>query len=182
MTRLSELLSKTKTKSVVIGGISVGLIGRPRFTADIDAVILLDFNEIEAFIKMASKFGFAPRIKDVSTFARKSHVLLFTHEESGINVDLSIGLLPFEHEMVERSRRVKIKSLSFNIPTPEDLIIMKAVSHRPKDLIDIEHIADANPRLDMKRIGRWVKEFAHVLEMPELWSDVEKILSKRGKA
>ena len=52
---LSNLLSKTKTEGVVIGGISVGLIGKPRFTADIDAVILLDFGQIETFVKTAEE-------------------------------------------------------------------------------------------------------------------------------
>lgn len=176
--KLSELLSKARTKGVVIGGISVGLLGKPRFTADIDVVIFLDFEQIEQFIKTAEDFGFTPRIKDATAFARKSHVLLLTHNKSGVDVDLSIGLLPFEQEMIERSKRFSAEGARFNIPTPEDLIIMKAIAHRSKDMIDIESIVDANPKLDIKRIKRWVTEFAAVLEMPELWTDIEKIISK----
>ncbi|MBI2342951.1 MAG: nucleotidyltransferase [Deltaproteobacteria bacterium] len=173
---LSNLLSKTKTEGVVIGGISVGLIGKPRFTADIDAVILLNFEQIEAFVKTATAFGFEPRISDVGEFARKTHVILLVHKKTGINIDLSIGLLPFEHEIVQRAKKFESAGVSFYIPTPEDLIIMKAVAHRPKDLEDIRMIVQANPELDRQRIKRWVEDFAQTLEMPEIWKDVEKLL------
>lgn len=180
--KLSELLSKAKTRGVIIGGISVGLLGKPRFTADIDALILLEFEQIEHFIDTAKKFGFIPRIKDTADFARRSHVLLFTHENSGINVDLSIGLLSFERELMDRSKKFSAEGISFNIPTPEDMIIMKAVAHRPKDIEDIRTIAQSQKKLDVKRIKRWVKEFSAVLEMPELWDDVEKIITKSAKS
>ncbi len=176
--KLSDLLSEAKTRGVIIGGISVGLLGKPRFTADIDAVILLDFERIEQFIKTADKFGFKPRIKDVSAFARRSHVLLFTHKKSGINIDLSIGLLPFEQELIERSKRFSAEGASFSIPTPEDLIIMKAVARRPKDIEDIRTIVQSQKTLDVKRIKHWVTEFANALEMPELWDDIKKIILK----
>lgn len=176
--KLSELLSKAKIRGVIIGGISVGLLGKPRFTADIDAVILLDFDEIERFIKIAKKFGFTPRIKDAAVFARRSHVLLFTHKKSGINIDLSIGLLPFEQELIERSKRFSAEGTSFSIPTPEDLIIMKAVSRRPKDIEDIRTIVQSQKTLDVKRIKHWVTEFANALEMPEIWDDIKKIILK----
>lgn len=177
---LSRLLTGTKTQGVVIGGISVSLIGKPRFTADIDAVILLDFEKIGTFVEQAAKFGFKPRIRGVTTFARKSHVILLVHEESGIDIDLSIGLLPFEHEMVGRAKKFKSGEVSFYIPTPEDLIIMKAVAHRPKDMEDIRMIVQAHPKLDQKRIRKWVQEFSTTLEMPEMWGDLEKLLPKRG--
>jgi hypothetical protein len=66
--------------------------------------------------------------------------------------------------------------LSVRLPTPEDLIIMKAIAHRPKDLIDIQTIIDSHPGLDVDRIRHWVKSFADVLETPNLWTDIENLL------
>jgi len=43
------------------------------------------------------------------------------------------------------------------LPTPEDLIILKAVAHRPKDMEDIRILADKYPNLDTARIEQWVK-------------------------
>ena len=81
--------------------------------------------------------------------------------------------MPFEEEMVERGIVQSTSTLSIRLPTPEDLIIMKAVAHRPKDLEDIRTIIDKNPKLDVDRIRQWTKSFADVLETPGLWTDVE---------
>jgi predicted nucleotidyltransferase len=54
--------------------------------------------------------------------------------------------------MVERSKVVKVGMIRLRLPTPEALIIMKAVAHRPKDLADIQAIATSHPTLDQKRI------------------------------
>ena len=67
------------------------------------------------------------------------------------------------------------------LPTPEDLIILKAVAHRLKDLLDIETVIATQPQLDKKRIEFWVKQFAELLEMPELWADLEKLFQKRRR-
>jgi hypothetical protein len=82
-------------------------------------------------------------------------------------------VLPFEEEVVARSKVYDVGLLSVRLPTPEDLIIMKAIAHRPKDLIDIQTIIDSHPDLDVKRLRHWVKSFADVLETPGLWTDIE---------
>jgi hypothetical protein len=43
---LADLLADTHLKGMIIGGVAAGLLGRPRFTADVDAVILLDPGQI----------------------------------------------------------------------------------------------------------------------------------------
>jgi predicted nucleotidyltransferase len=85
-------------------------------------------------------------------------------------------MMPFEEEMVERSIVQSTSTVSVRLHSSEDLIIMKAVAHRPKDLEDIRTIVDKNPKLDISRIEKWVKQFADVLEMPSLWDEIAAIL------
>jgi predicted nucleotidyltransferase len=85
--------------------------------------------------------------------------------------------LPFEIEMIQRSRLVEVGSIRLRLPTPEDLIIMKAVAHRPKDLEDIQAVAASHPKLDKKRIQYWVEQFSTALELPDLWTMIEKELN-----
>jgi hypothetical protein len=84
----------------------------------------------------------------------------------------STGVLPFEVESVQRATTRQLGMLQVQLPTPEDLIIYKAVAHRLKDRQDIYDIIQTNPNLDRKRIRYWVQQFAEVLEMPELWEDI----------
>ena len=65
--------------------------------------------------------------------------------------------------------------------TPEDLVVMKMVAHRPQDLIDVESILDAQPRVDLRRVRRWLSEFAAALETPELLEVLEAILARRRR-
>jgi len=92
------------------------------------------------------------------------------------DIDVSLGMLPFEEDMVARSSTKSFANLSIRLPTPEDLIIMKAIAHRPKDLEDIRTIADKYSDLDMKRIEEWVKSFGDALERPDLWHQVKSLL------
>lgn len=173
---LQRLFKRFDDHGIVIGGVAVSLLGKPRLTADVDAVILLSVDDLGLLIEAAQQEGFSLRIPNAQDFAGRSRVLLLRHHESGINVDISLGILPFEIEAVERSLVHKIGPLAIRLPTPEDLIILKAVAHRPKDLMDIPAIIANYPDLDRKRIKYWVQEFAQVLEMPELWDDIARWL------
>ena len=172
---IQRLLAKFDNRGVIIGGIAVGFLGRPRFTEDVDAMFLLSTHDIPQFLEAAKTENILPRIPNAEEFARKSRVLLLQHSPTETNIDVSLGILPFEEEMVERGIVQSTSTLSVRLPTPEDLIIMKAIAHRPKDLEDIRTIVDKNPTLDIARIEHWVKSFAEVLEMPSLWDDIAEI-------
>lgn len=173
---LQRLLDRFNNRGIIIGGVAASLLGKPRLTADVDAMLLLSIEDLPHLMEAAAQEGLVPRITDAQDFARRNRVLLLRHQESGIDVDISLGVLPLEVEAVERSIVHQIGSLAIRLPTPEDLIIFKAVAHRPKDLLDIQAVIESNPDLDRKRIERWVREFAQLLEMPEVWENVSSWL------
>ena len=175
---IQRLLAKFDDRGVIIGGIAVGFLGRPRLTEDVDAMFLLSTNDIPQFLEAAKIENIQPRIPNAEEFAKKSRVLLLQHSPTEINIDISLGILPFEEEMVERGIVQSTSTLSIRLPTPEDLIIMKTIAHRSKDLEDIRTIVDKNPKLDVARIKQWVKEFAEVLEMPDLWDDIAEVFKE----
>ena len=78
--------------------------------------------------------------------------------------------------MVERSQNLKVGSLYLRLPTPEDLIILKAVTHWPHDLTDIQAIAVSNPDLDREWVRYWVEKFGVALELPDLWKNISQLL------
>ena len=173
---LKRLLDKSGCQWMIIGGVAASLLGKPRLTADVDAVALIEDKELPDLLKAAKSIGFKTRISDAMEFAQKNRVLLLKHAKTGINVDLSLGLLPFEKEAIKRSKRFKIANIAFNLPTPEDLIIFKAVAHRPRDIEDIREIVKIHTKVNKKYIKKLVKEFAGILEMPEIWQDIKSVL------
>ena len=76
---------------------------------------------------------------------------------------------------------VNVKGIRLPLPTPEDLIIMKAIAHRARDMADIESILDTHSKLNLQRIRRWVREFSTAIEMPGILNDLENILARTRK-
>lgn len=160
----------------IIGGVATSLRSRPRTTQDIDVLILLDLPAWPEFLENGRAFGFEPRVADALAFARRANVLLLRHEPTGTPVDMTFGVLPFEQEAVERSQQIELSAgVTVRVPRPEDLLVMKAVAHRGKDMVDIEAILEAHPDLDLKRVRAWVADFAAVLESPEILADFERV-------
>ena len=179
---LIDLLKWFKNSSgefLIIGGIAVSLLTRPRTTQDIDVLTLLDDSQWQAFIRNGRRFGFEARIRNALDFARKNRVLLLRHVKSGVNIDISFGLLPFEEESMKRKIVHQIGTLNVPLPTPEDLVIMKMIAHRPQDMIDVKTIVQTFPKLDRKRIQKWVKEFSRALEDPDILSELEKLMKSK---
>jgi len=175
---LLKWLDATKTPYATIGGIGISLLAGARATQDVDVVLWLDIERLESFIETGAAYDLVPRITDAADFARRNRVLLLQHSPTGINIDLSCGTLPFEEEMIVRAQTLIIGSLKIRVATPEDMMITKAVAHRPKDFADIEAILNIEPNLDLERVRRWVGQFAETLEMPELLEDLERILRR----
>ena len=174
-------LQAGKVQGVVIGGVAASLWGRPRLTRDVDVLVLLEEGRWGEFLAAGAGHGFLPRRADALAFARETRVLLVRHGESGSDLDLVFGSLPFEKEAAIRAKWVDLGGVAIPLSSPEDLIIMKAVAHRPRDLEDIAAILAAQPGLNVRRVRRWLREFSGALEMPEILNDLEALLSQRRK-
>src|SRR5262245_39075986 len=101
---VQRLIDKRGGRGLVIGGVAVGLVSVPRFTGDVDAVLLGDLDEVPSLVEAAAQQGLASRVSDPAGFARDTRMLLLVHKASGVPVDISLGMLPFEEEAVARSR------------------------------------------------------------------------------
>ncbi|MCC6568376.1 MAG: nucleotidyltransferase [Anaerolineales bacterium] len=177
---VQRLISRFDHRGVVIGGIAASVLGRARYTEDVDAMFLLSTQDIPRFLDEAEQEGIAPRIENAADFARRRRVLLLRHIVTDTNIDISLGIMPFEQEVIERSSVREFEgALQVRLPTPEDLIIMKAIASRPKDLEDIRTLAAKYTNLDFARIKRWVKDYSELMETPELWGQIEKIIKRQ---
>jgi Domain of unknown function (DUF1814). len=153
---------------VLIGGVAASVLARPRLTRDIDLLAAIDESRFEEALRLAKRHWLSARAKDAAGFAKRSRVLLLRHLPSRIDVDVAIADLPFEKEAVARGTVVRAGAVSLPVARAEDLIVMKAVANRPRDLVDIEALLDSRHRLDFGRIRRLLHKFSKALAMPEI--------------
>jgi hypothetical protein len=176
---LRELLKWFRSLSVpsmVIGGVAASLLGKPRVTKDIDALVLVEEGSWEDFLEHGKKWHFVARIADPLSFAMQTRVFLLVHKPTKVNIDISVGSLPFEMAAVSRKLTVKVGRLNLPLPTPEDLIIMKAIPQRPRDIADIGAVLDVHSDLDTNWIRKWTQELTDILEAPELFINLDRLL------
>ena len=174
-------LQESAVPGTIIGGVAASLLGRPRVTRDIDALVMLEESKWAAFLATGRTCGFVPRLADAVAFAHQARVLLVRHEASGIDLDIAFGALPFEEEAIKHTVWREVAGIRLPLPLPEDLLIMRAIAPRPRDLVDIESILAAQPQLDLRRVRRWIREFATALDMPALLQDFNAIATRRRK-
>jgi len=164
---------------MVIGGVAASLLGRPRLTQDIDALVLLPESGWPDLLAAADRHGIVPRIADALGFARRSRMLLLTHSASAIDIDVSLGGLAFEEQAVARSQIHEVGGIKMQLPRVEDLLVMKAFAHRPKDMDDIDGLLNAHPNADLEFVRKWLREFSAALSRPDLLEDFEKTVARR---
>ena len=80
-------------------------------------------------------------------FARRNRVLLAVSHK-GVPIDIALGGLPFEDEMVERSTVFTFTpDCLLRTCSAEDLMVLKLFAFRTKDIHDAETVAVRQRRL-----------------------------------
>ncbi|HYJ88619.1 MAG TPA: nucleotidyl transferase AbiEii/AbiGii toxin family protein [Pyrinomonadaceae bacterium] len=175
---LSKWLDTEKIPHAIIGGIAVSLLTEPRATQDIDVTIWAEEVQIEDLLASATSVGLISRIDNPLELATQARILLLKHVETNVNIDLSLGALPFEKEMIDHSEVITFGSIRLPVARPEDLIISKAVPMRPQDLADIDKLLSFYPDVNFTRIRKLVGEFQQLLDRPEYLLKLEELLER----
>ncbi len=160
----------------VIGGIAAVFLGRPRVTRDIDALFWIGDEEIEPLLQSGAAFGWEPRLPDALEFAFQNRVLLVRHTRTQIEADLSLGMLSFEEAAIQNALWRDIGGFSIPLPRAEDLVVMKLIAGRPRDIADVEGVLANTPNFNREHVRLIVREFAQLLEAPEILDNLNRLL------
>ena len=139
---LSTFLSKEKIKYAAIGGFAVLVYGEPRMTVDLDINIILSRKMINEFLVKAKKYGILPLLPNTKKLARETGVipLRFKKGKEDWRVDVILAENLLEYRAIERAKLMKVAGVKLSVISPEDLIIHKIASTRPRDHEDLRGI------------------------------------------
>ena len=99
--QLQSFCDRQGWRSCFIGGIAVQRWGEPRVTRDVDLTLLAGFGGEDPIID-ALLGAWPARIADAREFARRHRVVLLG-TLAGVGIDVSLGALPFEENVVSRA-------------------------------------------------------------------------------
>jgi len=148
-------LAAARIRYVVVGGVALVLHGVVRFTADLDLLVALDPENLDAFLEAMEDLGYKSKLPlRAKAFAdpqmraewkemRGMQVFTFYHPQRPVElVDVFIDE-PIDFAAVERDKRIftarGVEIPAISIPHLKQL---KALSGRPQDLADIQALED----------------------------------------
>ena len=132
-----EFLERHFIEYALVGGLAVSLRGQTRVTADVDMVIAIDLDRALQLVDELEDSKFTPLFAGVAEVVQKSFILPIRHRETGIRVDLAIGLSGFERQAIQRANMIEVGGCPTAVATAEDLVIMKVLAGRPQDEQDL---------------------------------------------
>jgi hypothetical protein len=159
----------------IIGGTALPRWGEPRFTEDVDLVVVTSLEEgVAPFVSLILK-RFASRESDALAFARQNRVIKITASNRS-DIDISLGVPGYEEQILDRAVEYELESgKTVRVCSAEDLVVLKCVAGRPQDLIDIEGVLiRQRTHLDLPYVRKWLQFFDKYRPQPHAVRDFKR--------
>jgi predicted nucleotidyltransferase len=161
---LSEIVRSLEIKQieyVIMGGLAVRALAIPRPTNDVNLTIACDTKLLPELLKTWQSeciqvpeiylSGWVDRIAGMPLIKLKTRI----DREHTVDLDVFLCETDFQRSLLNRRQRVEIDDQSIWIVTPEDMILLKLIANRPRDLIDVADILFVQGELDQSYMHHW---------------------------
>lgn len=154
------LLERERIEYAVMGGLVVRVYGIPRPTYDVDVTVSVDEGQRERLIESIANLGleipevfrtgWSDRVAGMPVIKARLYL-----PGGGIDVDLFISETGFQRSLLSRRKRITTGRLEVWVVSPEDLILLKLLANRPRDLVDVENVLFTMGQLDTDYLRNW---------------------------
>jgi hypothetical protein len=148
---LFKALQKERVDYVLVGGLAVNFHGVERATMDVDLTLAMDNNNLQRFLKAATKLKLKPMLpvplaslcneKQIDEWLRTKHLIAFSlHSPSGTLPTVDIIVRPkVSFKKIYRDRIEKdLNGVAVSFASVNDLIALKTGTGRQQDASDIK--------------------------------------------
>ena len=148
--KIFKALNKNNVKYLVIGGAAVNLHGYVRVTHDLDLFIALDELNIKNFASTMKALNFKSKIpveieelgdsKKRKKWVEEKNMKVFSLVDMDTDDIIDIMIMDYLQfdESYKEKKVVKIKDIEVPIASIKDIIKLKEVAGRAKDIIDLK--------------------------------------------
>lgn len=164
------------------GAVAYNYYGPPRLTQDVHVLVLVPDTKVPELLHEFSSAGcqhLNPEARPVELRAvlddlrSKAHLAAFACQ--GIRTELFLPWHPFHYRVLERSPQRDLEGRMIRIHAPEDLIVIKKVFDRPKDIGDIKAMLMAQKgKMDIARLTSDAQE----LLTPDSYRELESLIEQ----
>lgn len=169
-------LEANDARYLVVGGLAVVAVGEPRTTGDADAIVFVSMAEAEALVGRAVEAGFDVRAEVELERLAATGTMRF--RKGRFQIDLITASLPFEEIAYDRASVHELFGMPLRFPSPEDLILLKVLAGRDKDMLDASGVVRRHGRrLDLGYLASTLRPICELAEDMSPWTRLERVLA-----
>ncbi len=166
----------------VFGAQAAIIHGAARLSADVDITVMYGDGDPGELIQILKAGGFDIQMEDPVAFIERTRVLPVIHSVSGMPVDIVFGGPGLEEEFAQRAGQYEIEGVKVPVASAEDLVAMKILSGRAKDLEDALAVITAqHEQLDWQRIRSVLAKLENALDRHDLTPVLDELVRRAGK-
>jgi hypothetical protein len=175
---LKRTLDPLGVRWFVFGAQAAILHGTARLTADVDVTVALGSTTPQRLVRAAKKHGFDAQIPSPD-FIATTRVIPLVHRASRFPVDLVLAGPGLEDLFFERAAKLRVGRVSVPVASLEDLIVMKVIASRPKDMEDIDALLVSRADVDVAQIRETLSLAEKTLDQSDLSPAFEACVRRR---
>ena len=166
---LRQVLAGVGARWYLFGAQAAILHGAARLTADVDVTVDPGARTAGDLAMALGAAGFEPRVGDVVAFAQANRVLPLVHARTRIPVDVVLAGPGIEDLFFARAVQRSIGDVAVPVACAEDIVTMKVLGGRAKDLDDAAAILRAQRwTLDLHRVRETLRQIEQALRRSDL--------------
>ena len=118
------------------GALANAAWGVPRATKDLDLLISVPRVALPKTLELLLGLGCRGSMEEALKTSLDEHVIRLDYQ--GMEVEVFLPYLPYHQEVLRRRVQVEVEGVLAHFVTAEDLVILKFLFHRAKDVADIQ--------------------------------------------
>jgi hypothetical protein len=178
---LDRALQALGVRWYLFGAQAVLVYGGARLTADVDVTVEARDVPVAVLVAGLAREGFAARVEDVAGFVDRTRVVPMVHAASAVPVDVVLAGPGLEEAFLERARVRPVAGVAIPVAAAEDIIAMKLLAGRTKDLDDARVILAAH-RVDAAIVRRTLRTLEDALDRSDLVGAFDALAAQGGGA
>ena len=134
-----KAINKSKIKYLVVGGVAVNLHGLVRMTRDLDLMIDINEDNLQKFVSLMNKIGYGANLS-VDEWKGKVAIAFRNDKDKSKQIDIFMKNPIDFSEAYKKRKLVNLGKIKVSCVGLEDLLRMKELSGRDRDLIDLGYL------------------------------------------
>ena len=157
--------------------------GVARLTADVDVTVLPEPHSTGRLASAMEANGFRLRVTATDDFVARTRVLPFVHSATRLPVDVVLAGPGIEEQFLDRAEFHVLEGVRVPIATVEDLVTMKILAGRPKDLDDAKGMLRArSEEIDLDHVRWMLQLLEEALSQSALIPQLEQLIRREKRS